>query len=430
MPATDIQQTDVQLEELDLVPMRGNNEDAQQLGADEVFTLNALVPAWSGALAVNDSDVTSFTELFLAANRAAGFEPKMAPNPAAVAGASDPNKLRIQIKNRMSVLELSNAHIGPGGAAMLAEYLKSANGKCMTEIRLDCNKLGDNGARAICQAISKDHHITVVSMEMNGITKDSCSVISRMLKRVPTVSKFHVGNNPLGDEGITTITSVLRDSITLGEIGLSATNMTSVGGRAIADALQANSSLTHILLNRNVLADEGVMALADAINKRGTLRCIELAEVGLSQEGCKRLAEVYRSSRTLTRMVVGPNAFGDAGCKYLADALRENVCLTSVEMDRCEVTDEGARALQDAIGANKESRVRTILLNENNISSAGAQQLMKFGEQRRVKVSVSTKGAPRRQSQCATPPPTAAAAEGRPAPQIQKKEDVKCCIAM
>jgi hypothetical protein len=426
MPATE-HQHDVQCEELDLVPMRNNQDQQTHLGADEVFSLQTLVPAWNGVLCVSDTEMESFTELFLAANKSAGFEPKMAPNPATIAGASDTFKLRIQIKNRLSVLELSNAHIGPGGAAILAEHLKSANGRCMTEIRVDCNKLGDNGARAICQAISKDHHITVVSMEMNGITKDSCSVISRMLKRVPTVAKFHVGNNPLGDEGVSTLAAVLHDSTALGEIGLSATNMTSIGARAVADALLHNSSLTHILVNRNTLADEGVMALANAMDKRGMLRCIELAEVGLTPEGCKRLAEVYRSSHTLTRMVVGPNPFGDAGAKALAEALRENVCLTSVEMDRCEVTDEGARALQDAISANKESRVRTILLNENSVSSAMTQQLMKFGEQRRMKISVSSKGAAR-----ARPAQSAAAASAAPKleTRVQKKEDVKCCTTM
>jgi len=425
----------LELEELDLAPHRPTTLGSDPLkpnaaAADDVFALATLVPSWNQRLPINDNEDKDFLELFLSANRGAGFTPMIVEgNPNNHAGASDPTRLRTQIKLRLSVIELSNSHIGPGGAAMLAEYLRSPNGRCMTEMRLDCNALGDNGAQSVCQALSGAHHITVLSMEMNGITKASCVAVGRMMKRVPTLSKLYLGNNTLTDDGVAALCSALVDCSAMNEVGLSATNITATGARAVADALQHNASLTSILLNRNPLLDSGVAALCDALAARNTLRCIELADVGLHTEGCRRLADVYRVSRTLTRLVVGANEFGDDGVAALAAALRENTCLTSVEMERCCMTDVGAQALLSALTANADSRVRTLIVNENALGAATIAQLQKLGEQRKIKVGVKSAKA-KEGAACLSQAPIPVASDLNASQRIAQKENGGCGCAL
>ena len=101
-----------------------------------------------------------------------------------------------------------------------------------------------------------------------------------------------LASNNIGDEGAKAIADALKSNTSLTTIDLRGNNIGDEGAKAIAEALKGNTSLTSINLSNNNIGDEGAKAIADALKFNTSLTTIDLDNNNLGDEGKKAVAEI------------------------------------------------------------------------------------------------------------------------------------------
>ena len=158
--------------------------------------------------------------------------------------------------------------LGAAGAAALAPGL-AANGS-LTELSICGNDVGDEGVRAICEAIQSNKETKLASLNFvnNGIGPVGANALAAMVAVTGSLTSLNLAQNQLcglNEHGYGTYTA---DGIT-----------------AIADALRVNGGLTSIDLSGNQLCGvwteygeqvgtytaEGITAIAEALRVNGSL---------------------------------------------------------------------------------------------------------------------------------------------------------------
>jgi Ran GTPase-activating protein (RanGAP) involved in mRNA processing and transport len=208
------------------------------------------------------------------------------------------------------------------------------------------------------------------------------------------LTKMSLAKNKLGEEGIKAICEALKQNKTLKEFDLSGYN--NIGGEAgakhVADMLGVNGGLTSINLSGNALCGldwqgkgiytaEGITAIADALRVNGSLTKLSLAQNKLEEEGTKAICEALEQNTTLKELdISGDRTCGDyiggsAGAKHVAKMLGVNGGLTALDLSFNELNDDGVSAVCEAIQSNKETKLASLNMGANGIGPVGAKSV-------------------------------------------------------
>ena len=155
----------------------------------------------------------------------------------------------------------------------------------VTKILVGDNELGDEGATILCNALSESTVTKVQELDLsdNDIGPDGAKAIAALCAVCASVTKILVGANKLGNEGATILCDALREStvtkvqvldLRMNDIGLD-------GAKAVAAMAGVVASVTSVNLSNNALCGlttdpdsgdvvgtytaEGIIALADAL---------------------------------------------------------------------------------------------------------------------------------------------------------------------
>lgn len=163
-------------------------------------------------------------------------------------------------------------------------------------IRLQCNQIGANGAKALADAFGK--------------------------QQMPIVN-LNLSTNHIGDEGAT----------------------------ALAAWLAPSKTLTHLYVYNNGIGDAGVKALAEAVERNASLEFLDMGENHIGMDGLRALARAVAGHATLTGLVLDHNAggFSDAQVAVLADALAHNTSLMQMALHGSTISQKGEEMLAAAV---------------------------------------------------------------------------------
>ena len=167
-------------------------------------------------------------------------------------------------------LDLSGKKLGVASTIVIASLI-SVNSS-LTELSIYGNCVGDEGVRAICEAIQSNKETKLASLNFgyNGIGPVGANALAAMVAATGSLTSLDLSLNQLCGlvycEGYG--------------------NYTAEGITAIADALRVNGALTSINLSTHVLCGtnrygggtytaEGIIAIADALRVNGSLTKIE-----------------------------------------------------------------------------------------------------------------------------------------------------------
>ena len=275
-------------------------------------------------------------------------------------------------EDTMTELDLRNKGL-QGPAAMLISSLIPATGG-LTKISLAENKLGEEGTKAICEALEQNK--TLKELDISGSFHGKSDNIGGAagVKHVAkmlgvnggltsiNLSKNHLTNYGTDMTGVKELAAALGVNGGLTSIDLSNNRLcgvwtdysgqhgtyTAEGITAIADAMRVNGALTSISLANNMISGiggqysdgsgdlrgafsiEGIAALADALSKSMTLRSVDLSN--------NSLAGVNRS---------GHGTFRPEGINLIADAIRVNGALTMANFLGNQLDAESAKMLAE-----------------------------------------------------------------------------------
>ena len=155
-----------------------------------------------------------------------------------------------------------------GNVAEAAYAIRAALLKYSTVTRIDLNdtEIGDEGAKAIAQAVKWNDVLTHLDLNNNIIGDEAQAV-----KWNDVLTHLDLNNNIIGDEGAKAIAEMLKDNGPLTKLFLNNNQIGNEGAKAIAEALKENHALTLLRLNNNLIRDEGAKAIAEALKVNHTL---------------------------------------------------------------------------------------------------------------------------------------------------------------
>lgn len=231
----------------------------------------------------------------------------------------------------LTSLHASGAGIGPAGARAFAAAL-AAPTTALRFLTLSGNgNVGDEGARAVAQALG-------AARVIEGLELDSCGI---------------------GPEGAAALGAALQSNRSLTSLSLSGNNIGNAGVRALAEPLGGGSCggrssrpcrLAHLVLWCCGCGDAGASSLAQALSSAGgcPLTSLSLHDCGVTAAGAAALAGALKANAALGALRLTAGAIGDAGAAAFAGALGCNSSLTSLVIGDPGVTLDGRRALEEA----------------------------------------------------------------------------------
>ena len=378
--------------------------------------------------------------------------------------------------SKISAMDASSENISPAGVKLIAEALRTSVTGGLTKVSLAKNELGEEGTKAICEALEQNK--TLKELDISGEKFGKSNIggtagakhVAKMVGINGGLTKLSLAHNMLGEEGTKAICEALEQNKTLKELDISGEKFgkSNIGGTAgakhVAKMVGINGGLTSIDLSRNQLCgilryvdvgqqgsytSEGITAITNALRVNGGLTVTNLLGNQLDAESAKMLAEVakqkgislcgiQRDQTTadlsghalqppdaillasdlsqavvtggLTKLSLAKNKLGEEGTKFLCDALvgnntlkeldlsgdtslRDTVsniggtagakhvanmllvngALTSVDLRGNQLGDEGWGAIFAAICGNKDSKIMSMDASCENIGSAGVK---------------------------------------------------------
>jgi Ran GTPase-activating protein (RanGAP) involved in mRNA processing and transport len=116
-----------------------------------------------------------------------------------------------------------------------------------TKMLVGWNKLGDEGTAILCDALRKSTVTKVqeLGLEVNEIGPEGAKAVAALCAAMASLTKIMVHSNRLGDEGATILCDALRESM-VQELDLSSNDIGPEGAKAVAAMTAAVASLTSV----------------------------------------------------------------------------------------------------------------------------------------------------------------------------------------
>lgn len=164
-------------------------------------------------------------------------------------------------------VDVSRCGFGAMGAVALAGVLLV--NRTLTWLNLSHNLVGDDGARALFEALKANRTLAVLLLWRCGL-KDSTAALAEALEANRTLAVLDLdGNDMRRAGGVAALAAALgRPSCALEALNMYCCSLDKAAGRALADALATNTSLTAFLVQANHRFGNAVTAEIRAATER------------------------------------------------------------------------------------------------------------------------------------------------------------------
>jgi hypothetical protein len=303
----------------------------------------------------------------------------------ACAGSGEIRGIPVQMMRNDSVseLDLEESNIGVKGGMLLAYLMPVMGG--LTSLNLSSNDIGGywddireeivstpEGPKAIADALLVNGGLTKISLASNKLGEEGTKAICEALEQNKTLKELDISGDSDGSNigetaGVKHVAKMLGVNGALTKIDVRWNIFGPEGAKVFADALRVNGGLTSLNLSSNQLCGldylgkgtytaEGITAIADTLRVNGGLTSLDLSS--------NQLCSLDRFGRGITYTAEGITA--------IADALRVNGGLTALDLSCNRLEDEGVSAVCKAIQNNKETKLASLNFENNGIGPVGA----------------------------------------------------------
>ena len=228
------------------------------------------------------------------------------------------------------VPSVSGNLFGPEFAIALAKALLVNGG--LTSINLAKNELGEEGTKAICEALEQNKTLKELDFSGGGIGNIGGSAgakhVAKMLGVNSVLTECNLQSNRLGAKGWTAIFTALRDSKVskISTWDLHAEDGIKASIKPLAEYIAVSGRLTALDLSSNYLQDEGIRAVCKAIQskKETKLASLNLKNNGIGPGGANAVPAMVAVTGSLTELSIYSNRVGDEGVRAICEAIQSN----------------------------------------------------------------------------------------------------------
>ncbi|XP_069089586.1 NACHT, LRR and PYD domains-containing protein 12-like isoform X2 [Pleurodeles waltl] len=214
----------------------------------------------------------------------------------------------------------------------------------LLELDLGNNKLGDPGARLLCEGLKHpDCKLQKLMLDRCSLTESGCSDLSSVFCVNHRLTDLDLADNELWDSGVAKLCEGLRHpDCKLQRLGLRSCSLTGSSFAELSSMLCTSSSLTALNLGGNSLHDPAVSQLCEGLKHPGCrIQALELWMCSLTESSCVALSSVLSTSPSLTDLDLSDNEIGDSGVKRLCEGLKHTGCkVQKLRLDDTKLTDD------------------------------------------------------------------------------------------
>jgi Ran GTPase-activating protein (RanGAP) involved in mRNA processing and transport len=300
--------------------------------------------------------------------------------------------------SKISSIDAGGSRIGPAGAKMISDAIRTSVNGALTEIKLSGNDIGTSGWCAICNALrdNKDNKIATWDLSEQRIDTQGAMAIADYVAGSRSLTSLNLASNRLASQtdwispsdrhltgsckevGATvtyqgramTVNKIWRD----GDVSL--TDL--CGVRALSSALEANFALTSLNLAANKLCAQSLAVLAEALKINVALTYLNIDDNKIGDEGAAAICEAVRANESLTDLHLRRNDIGEEGAVAIGGALGVNTTLTVIELRDNDFGTAGWCAIFNALRKNKDNKIRSFDLRNQNIDAEAAKAVAKY----------------------------------------------------
>lgn len=232
----------------------------------------------------------------------------------------------------------------PNDAGPKSIHAARAAKLCLTKILVGDNELGDEGVTILCNALRESSVTKVQELQLgrNSIGPHGAKAVAAMAAVVASLTSLVIFSNQLGDEGMAAITSALKESTVsqLATLDVQNNNIGAKGAEALAAWLAVSASLTSV-------RSPAYRTPLSCILQMLTLDCSCL-QLDLSDNdiGGSWEPDGYDSDRDEQTKFVADRT----GVQAIADAVRVSASMMRLDVrSKYHVGTEGEEALRKAI---------------------------------------------------------------------------------
>lgn len=220
-------------------------------------------------------------------------------------------------------------------------------------LELDQRGIGNEGAKAIAEALEGNTEVTSLLLWRNHIghegTRSLCGLLTRL-------THLQLSVNPVGDKGVKCIAEALMDkSLPLTQLVLESTQMTELGAKYISKMLQKNSTLDSLVVSGNVIGDEGAEYIFDAL-EHSAIISLYMSSCQVGDIGAKHAALAIKKISRSWSLYLCTNAIGDAGARDIAEVLTTSSMLSLLHLAENRIGHDGTQKLSEAKKNNTAMR--------------------------------------------------------------------------
>mmetsp|Transcript_62292 Transcript_62292/g.148716 ORF Transcript_62292/g.148716 Transcript_62292/m.148716 type:complete len:579 (+) Transcript_62292:70-1806(+) len=207
------------------------------------------------------------------------------------------------VASRLQVVRLIENNITDAGLKTLVEICGLA-GASLRELVLTANRIADEGAKSIAEALPNCDALERLLLDRNRIGTAGAKALAARLPRSNVrelVLGSHLGGNPVGPEGAEAFASTVDDKM----------------ARAAADRA---ARLTALSLEDCELGERGAKALAAKL-PRSALTTLSVARCGIGDAGAKEIVLALPDS--MASLDLAGNRLTESAASVVADALHK-----------------------------------------------------------------------------------------------------------
>jgi Ran GTPase-activating protein (RanGAP) involved in mRNA processing and transport len=254
-------------------------------------------------------------------------------------------------------ISIQNEHVGTEEA--IDVMLAVSNAPLVTDLNLESNEIGDEGAQLMSELLMEDTHLRTLNLAHNRLSADGIKAVCAGALANAKLEVLH--EEPEDEE---------KEEVAWGG---------AAKAKAAADQAEAMKAEAQAALwggAANVPAETPRELAPAKVAKplkflHGGLVSLSLHWNNAGAAGATHLGNLIRGGQ-LTALDIGVNQLGAAGGMKIAAALRSNTSLTSVGLGDNGLGDAGVMSIVDALRVNEESRVAKLDLHWNDCGDAAA----------------------------------------------------------
>jgi len=172
-----------------------------------------------------------------------------------------------------------------------------------------------------------------------------------------------------------------------GRLDLCKQNIGPDGAKFVGSVLSKNTHIKHLLMGDDSLGPKGAKEVAQIIRENPNLETIYLGCNYFKEEGSAYLADALKENTHVKNLWVKRNELGVGGAKHIASMIASNKHLETLDIITNVITAEAMRIIvEDGFLKNPETKIRTLLLDNNPLGPEGFKYLAQIISDNRFKI--------------------------------------------